>query len=58
MNKTRVTPDNSHLQLTNDVVKCNACKKNYSVQVALDLKNVRTRCPWCERVQDYKENNK
>jgi len=53
MKSSKLLPDYNQLQLTNDVVKCNSCKKQYAVQVALDLKNIRTRCPWCERVQDY-----
>lgn len=52
MNTTTI-PDNTQLQLHNDAVKCNSCKKEYAVQVALDLPNVKTKCPWCERVQAY-----
>jgi phage FluMu protein Com len=51
--KTQTIPDNSQLQLHNDVVECNSCNKPYAVQVALDMPNVKTKCPWCERVQDY-----
>lgn len=50
---TQTIPDNTQLQLFNDVVNCNSCKGNYAVQVALDLPNVKTKCPWCERVQAY-----
>lgn len=53
MNATQTIPDNSQLQLTNDVVQCTSCKSNYAVQVALELSNVKTKCPWCEKVQDY-----
>lgn len=52
MNTTTI-PDNTQLQLHNDVVNCNRCKADYAVQVALDLKNLKTKCPWCEKVQEY-----
>lgn len=50
---TITIPDNTQLQLHNDVVNCSSCKANYAVQVAVDLKNIKTKCPWCEKVQDY-----
>ena len=50
---TTVVPDYSQLQKTNDVVKCKQCHANYAVSVAVDLKHVLTKCPWCERVQEY-----
>ena len=51
--KTKTVPDNSQLQLHNDVVLCTSCKDDYAVQVALELKNIKTKCPWCEKVQEY-----
>jgi hypothetical protein len=53
MTTTQTIPDNTQLQLHNDVVMCNRCKGDYAVQVALDLKNIKTKCPWCEKVQEY-----
>jgi hypothetical protein len=56
INTQNIELDHSQLQLHNDVVKCNSCKENYAVQVALDLNNLKTKCPWCERVQGYGQN--
>jgi hypothetical protein len=51
---TTLSPDFSQLQLTNDVVACTRCKSNYKVSVATEIKNVSTKCTWCEHVQVYR----
>jgi hypothetical protein len=56
--QTTLSPDFSQLQLTNDVVVCTRCKSNYKVSVATEIKNVSTKCTWCEHVQVYIASNR
>lgn len=53
---TRVVPDYSQLQLTRVEVNCKTCKCKYFAFVALDKPTNKTKCGWCETVQQYIQN--
>lgn len=50
---TKVVPDYSQLQVTNEKFKCRKCKSDFVGRVTVEMKNPLIKCNFCEHIMIY-----